>query len=58
MKQQIEQEYNSKIMNLSSDDPCFDPKQYTIDQKSTSKLDAIDSMIAKIKRKNIFKNSE
>ena len=57
IKQQIEHEYNSEIMGLSPNDPCFEAKKYSIGQKHSFKIDAVDSMIARKKEKK-FKHSE
>ena len=51
IKQQIEQEYNAEMMKIVPDDPCAEAQKYCIGQKHASKIDAVDSMIAKTKRK-------
>ena len=51
IKQQIEQEYNSEIMDVSPNDPCFEAKKYSLGQKRVSKIDVVDSMIARKKKK-------
>ena len=58
IKQQIEHECNSEIMELSPNDPCFEAKKYSISQKRTSKINVVDSMIARKKRKKKFKDSK
>ena len=58
MKEQIEHESNSEITKISLNDPCIEAKKYCIGQKRTSKLDPVDSMISRNKRKKKFKDSK
>ena len=52
IKQQIEHKYQAELMKVSSDDSCAEVKKYCIGQKHASKIDAVDSMIVKKKKKN------
>ena len=47
IKQQIEQEYNSKMMKIDPEDLCAEAKKYSLGQKRAFKIDVADSMIAK-----------
>ena len=51
IKQQIERAYNAEMMKIVPDDPCAESKKYCIGQKRAIKIDALDSMIAKTKKK-------
>ena len=53
IKQQIERSYNAEMMKIVPDDPCAESKKYCIGQKRAIKIDALDSMIAKKKKKKI-----
>ena len=46
------------MMKIAPDNPCANAKKYSIGQKCPYKIDAVNSMIAKTKRKKTFKDNE
>ena len=58
INRQIEQENNSKIMSIKDYDPCAEAKMYCAGQKRNKKMDAVESMVSKAKRKKTFRDSE
>ena len=45
-------------MKSDPEDPCAEANKYSFDQKRASKIDAVDSMIAKKTEKKIFKDTD
>ena len=58
IKTQIEQEHNNEIISIKKDDPCAEAKLHCAGQKRAKKIDAVESMISKAKRKKKFKDME
>ena len=58
INRQIEQKYNSKIMSIKDGDPCAEAKLYCPGQKRNKKMDAVEYMVSKAKRKKTFRDSE
>ena len=53
IKEQIEHEYKSDLMSIKEDDPYLESKRHYAGQKRARKLDIVESMILKSKRKKI-----
>ena len=58
IKQQVEKDYNSEIMLIKEDDPCAETKLHCAVRKELKKMDSVESMIAKVKRKKSFRDND
>ena len=58
IRQQIEQNYSSEIMLIKEDNLCAEEKIHCAGQKRAKKMDSVESMIAKVKRKKIFRDQK
>ena len=58
IKSQTEQDYNNETMLIKKDDPCAEAKLHCVGQKRAKKMDSVESMIPKARRKKAFKDTE
>ena len=54
MKEEIEQNYNSKLLSLDPNDPTFEARKYSINIERAESVDALESM--QIHKKRAIKN--